>query len=76
MKTNTSSTGPTTNVLMFQEERILKVKLLLSGIDIMVPTRDGMLSIRTNLKRLLIRVLSKISDSMLTDHSTLSQDSQ
>ena len=76
MMDHTSSIGPTKKFLMFQEERMLKAKLLLSGINIMVPTRDGELSILIKLKRLLIRDLSKNSDSMPTDHSTLSQDSQ
>jgi hypothetical protein len=42
----------------------------------MLKTRDGELSILTNLKRLLLKDSTLNSVSMSTDHSTLSQDSQ
>ena len=76
MRENISSIGPTRKLLMFQEEKMLKDKLLSSIRSTTEQIRDGMLSILIKLIRLLIRDLSRNSDSMPTDHSTLFQDSQ
>jgi len=38
---NTSRISRTTSALMFQEERMLKVRMFKSGIDTMVQIRDG-----------------------------------
>jgi hypothetical protein len=76
MRENISSIGPTRKLLMFQEERMLKDKLLSSIRSTMEPIRDGRLSILIKPIRLLIKDLSRNLDSMPTDHSTLFQDSQ
>jgi hypothetical protein len=76
MKVNTSSTGPTRKLLMFQVEKIKKAKLLLSGRNTQVPIRDGRLSILTKLKDHKRRDLTRNSDSTATDHSTSSLDFQ
>ena len=76
MLMNTSSTGRTRNALMFMEEKMRKEEKSSHGIDTMVPIRDGRSSILMKLNQFQRKVSMKSSDSMLTDHSTLSQDCQ
>jgi hypothetical protein len=61
---------------MFSNQRIMKVKRLLSGRDIMALTRDGELSTLINLSRKELLDLTKNTDSTSTEHSTSDQDSQ
>jgi hypothetical protein len=61
---------------MFQETKMLKVKRLLSGRDIMDGTRDGELSILTKHPRNKPRAITADSVSTLTDHSISDQDFQ
>jgi hypothetical protein len=57
-----------------------KVQLLLSTIEMetkpTMPTRDGRLSILIKLKPLELRVSTRNSDSISTDHSTSDQECQ
>ena len=76
MKVNTSSIGPTRKLLMSQEERMPKDKLLLLGKSITVTTRNGTLSILMKTRVIKPRVLTRTSVSTAADHSTLSQDFQ
>jgi len=62
--------------LMSQVEKILKVKPFGYGANMMERIRDGKSSILTKQRRLLTKDLTRTSDSMSTDHSTLSLDSQ
>jgi hypothetical protein len=71
IKVNTLSTGKMVNALMSQEEKMLKDKQSLYGIDTMVPTRDGRSSMLIQLS-LRLRDSMKNSDSISTDHSILS----
>jgi len=59
---------------MFQEEKILKVKQSFFGVSMVEPTRDGRFYILTNKRKLLTRDLTRNSDSMSIDHSTLCPD--
>jgi hypothetical protein len=52
MKENTSSTGTTANALMFQEEKMLKVKPFGYGTNMEELTRDGQFFILTKHQRL------------------------
>jgi hypothetical protein len=61
---------------MFQEEKILKVKKLLFGADTTKPTRDGQLSMLTELPKKRLLDLTEILVSKLTDHSISDQDFQ
>ena len=65
----TSLTSLTEKLLMFQVERMLKVKLLLSGRNIMEPTRNGRYSILTKKVRKKPRDSIKTLDSTEIDHS-------
>ena len=76
MKENTSSIGKMERHLMSQEEKMLKDKQLLSGVNMVEPTRDGKSLILMKLKDHKRRDFMMISDSISTDHSTLSQDFQ
>jgi hypothetical protein len=64
----------TANVLMLKEEEIKKLTMLLSGIDIMEPTRNGELSTLTKLIRIHSVVVMMTSVSRSTSHSTSDQD--
>ena len=55
---------------------MLKLKLLSCGRDMEERTRNGTSFMLTKRKRFKRRDLSKIMDSMPTDHSTLCQDFQ
>jgi hypothetical protein len=70
------STSRTEEYLMFQEVRILKVNHVFSGRNTVVRTKDGKLSILTKMLDHKRRELTRNSDSMSTDHSTLYPDSQ
>jgi hypothetical protein len=59
---------------MFQEERMLKDKQLLSGTSMVEPTRDGRLSILTPIRDHKPRDSTRNSVSIVTDHSTWFQD--
>jgi hypothetical protein len=76
MRRTNSSTGRPARSLTLKEEKILKVKQLVSGVTIMVNTKNGMLSILTKLMLLQQRERTKTSDSTSTDHSTLDQECQ
>jgi len=75
MKESTSSTSKMEKHLMSQEEKMKKDNLLSFGVSMVETTRDGKSSILTKLERLLIKVLTKNSDSMSIDHSILYPDS-
>ena len=72
----TSSTGPTLRHLMSQEQRMLKVKLLLFIRNIMEPTRNGRYSILTKKVRKKPRDSIKTLDSRETNHSISDPDFQ
>jgi hypothetical protein len=76
MKENTSLTGPTKKHLMFTEDKIMKDKRLLSGRNTVEPTRNGRLSILTNLRRNKLKVSTRTSDLSATNHSTSDPDFQ
>jgi len=76
MKESSSETSRTTRYLMSQEERILKVKRLLSGTNMEEETRDGKLSMLTSLMQKIRKELIHTSDSTEIEYSTSSQDSQ
>jgi hypothetical protein len=66
----------TAKYLMFQEEKIRKDKLVLSTRDMVVPTKDGRLSILTKLLMSQLKDLTKNSVCTSVDHSTLYPDFQ
>jgi phage-related protein len=73
---NNSLTSKMEKHLMFQEQKILKGKLL-SFTDLTTRSiKDGELSILISQKRNQLKDLTKTSDSISIDHSTLSQDFQ
>jgi len=76
MKVNTLSTGTMEKLLMSQVERMLKDKLLSSGTNIMVLTRDGKSSMLTRPIRFQERDLMMTSDSTEIDHSISDPDFQ
>jgi hypothetical protein len=75
-KVSTSATSKIKEFLILKEERIKKVKTLLSTRDIMVLTRDGRLSILTNPRMSQLRDSTKSSVCTSADHSILYPDSQ
>jgi len=76
MKMSTSSTGRARNALMLQETRTLKELQFKYGTDTTVTIKDGKFSILTKQRRLQLKDSVKNTDSISTDHSTLSQDFQ
>jgi hypothetical protein len=66
----TSKTFTTRRFLMFQEEKILKDKLLSSGADTTKPTRDGQLSMLIKPLKLELEDITENSDSKSTEYST------
>jgi hypothetical protein len=66
----TSKTFTTRRFLMFQEEKILKDKLLSSGADTTKPTRDGQLSMLIKPLELELEDITENSDSKSTEYST------
>jgi hypothetical protein len=76
MKDNTSSISETIRHSMTIKIRMLKVKRLSFGEDIMVLTKDGELSILINPLRNQQVDLTRNSDSISTDYSTSDLDSQ
>jgi hypothetical protein len=72
----TSRTSKAERFLMFQVVKMLKAKRLLSGANTTKPTRDGQLSMLTELPRKRLLDLIDTSVSKLTKHSTSDQDSQ
>jgi hypothetical protein len=68
------STGRTENALMFQEEKMLKVKQSLYGTNTTEPTRDGSSYTLIQLS-LRLRDLMKNLDSTSIDHSISSLNS-
>jgi hypothetical protein len=76
MRLNISSTGRTRNALTSTVEEMKKQDKSLPGRDTTVPTRDGKSYTLTKLNQYQRRDSTKNSDSMSTDHSTSSQDSQ
>jgi hypothetical protein len=70
----TSSISITKRLLMSTKTRILKVKRLLSGRDIMAGTRDGESCILTNQRRKDRVDLTENTDCISTDHSISDQD--
>jgi hypothetical protein len=73
MRTANLSTGTTTRFLMLEELRMKKVNKLEFMVTTMVNTKNGPLSILIKLKAHKPREYQKTLDSILTDHSTLSQ---
>jgi hypothetical protein len=72
---NTSAIFRTkTDVLMSVEAKMKKEEKSLSGRNMVVPTRDGRLSIKMKLKKFKKRDLMKTLDGIVTDHSTWFQD--
>jgi hypothetical protein len=74
MRMDTSSTGPTVKLLMLNQ--IQKVNQLLLPTQETLYLKHGRSYISIKLMLLQIRVSTKTSDSMLIDHSILSQDFQ
>jgi hypothetical protein len=69
MMVHSSPIGKTRRYLMFQVERMLKDKLLLSTRNMVQPTRDGRLSILTLIRDHRPRDLTNSSACTATDHS-------
>ena len=67
---DTSSIGTTEKQLMSMEAKMKKEERSLFGRDTMELTKNGRLSILTKPTQFKPRVLTKILDSMSTDHST------
>jgi len=76
MKVNTSSIFRTEKLLMSVEEKMLKVKLFLPGVNTMEPTRNGKFSISTQREKLTQLDSMRNSVSTEIDHSTLDLDFQ
>jgi len=76
MLANNSSTSKTKKHLMFRVQKMLKDKLLSFMDHTTRSTKDGELSILINPKRSQLKDSTRNSDSISTDHSTLSQDFQ
>jgi hypothetical protein len=66
----TSKTFTTRRFLMFQEEKILKDKLLSSGADTTKQTRDGQLSMLIKPLEKELEDITENSDSKSTEYST------
>jgi hypothetical protein len=76
MKDNSLPTSKITRYSMSLETKIEKDKTFIFGRDMVVETRDGVLSILTKLLRKEVRDGTVNMDSISTDHSTSDQDSQ
>jgi hypothetical protein len=75
-KDNISSIFKTRRQLMSIKIRILKDKMLSSGEDTTVPTRDGELPIKTNTRKKPVKDLTKSMDSISIEPSTSDPDCQ
>ena len=64
------------NALKFNMEKMLKAKQLKSWEEVKNHNRDGELCTSTRQKKNLLKVLTKIGDSISTDHSISDQDFQ
>jgi hypothetical protein len=73
---STSSISRTRRFLMLQVEKMLKVKRLLSMVDITDLTKDGELSMLTKQEKKELRVFTTAGDSISTESSISDQDSQ
>jgi hypothetical protein len=73
---NISSTSKTRRQSMSTKERMVKDKKLSCGRNTTDGTKDGELSIKTNIPRSNQRVTTPSSDSISVDHSTSDQECQ